>query len=254
MLSLAWLSLSFVVAAVFAAPSTPNKATLARRAATVYTQCTTPNTVALTFDDGPYIYLNDVVDQLDAAGVKGTFFFNGNNWDCIYNSDAMARVKYAYSHGHMISSHTWSHSDLTTLSWDQIHDEMWRVEQAFVRITGAMPAFMRPPYGSYNQLVLDASGIRGQGVVIWDFDSQDSLGASPNTSKGLYNDIANQHPNTILALNHETIETTVHQVLPYAISRLKGAGYRLVTLAECLGLPAYQSVSSPQTPDPSWTC
>lgn len=39
-----------------------------------------------------------------------------------------------------------------------------------MRITGAMPAFMRPPYGSYNQMVLDASGIRGQGVVVWDFE------------------------------------------------------------------------------------
>jgi peptidoglycan/xylan/chitin deacetylase (PgdA/CDA1 family) len=208
----------------------------------------------LTFDDGPYIYLNDVVSQLDAAGVKGTFFFNGNNYDCIYNPDAMARVKLAYSHGHMIGSHTWAHLDLATLSWDRIHDEMWRVEQAVQRITGAYVAFMRPPYGSYNQQVLDASGIRGQGVVIWDFDSQDSVGASPDQSKGYYDNIVNQHPNTILALNHETIETTVHQVLPYAIQRLQAAGYRLVTVAECLGMPAYQSVGNPGTPDGSWTC
>ena len=40
-------------------------------------------------------------------------------------------------------------------------------------------------------------------------------------------------------------------MLPYAISKLQGAGYRLVTIAECLGLPAYQSVGSPQTPDVS---
>jgi len=35
---------------------------------------------------------------------------------------------------------------------------------------GAYVAFMRPPYGSYNQMVLDASGIRGQSVAIWDFE------------------------------------------------------------------------------------
>ena len=85
-----------------------------------------------------------------------------------------------------------------------VHDEMWRVEREFFffgggrgqkpmprillfpqlitvfhpfffteavqRITGAYVAFMRPPYGNYNQMVLDASGIRGQGVVIWDFE------------------------------------------------------------------------------------
>jgi len=82
-------------------------------------------------------------------------------------------------------------------------------------------------YGNYNNLVLDAAGIRGQSVILWDFEwvdyllccsyppivncannlfsSRDSLGASPQTSKNLYNNIANQHPSTILALNHETI-------------------------------------------------
>ena len=44
------------------------------------------------------------------------------------------------------------------------------MEQAVQRITGAYVAFMRPPYGNYNQLVLDASGVRGQGVVIWDLE------------------------------------------------------------------------------------
>jgi len=252
MVLFAFLTLAAVVIGTAAAPL--NNTSLLRRAATVYSSCTVPNTVALTFDDGPYMYLKDVVDQLDSVGAKGTFFFNGNNWDCIYNSAAMDRVKYAYSHGHLIGSHTWAHKDLTTLTWDQIHDEMWRVEQAVQRITGALVAHMRPPYGSYNQMVLDASGIRGQNVIIWDFDSQDSTGASPGQSMALYDNLVNQHPNNILTLNHETIETTVHQVLPHAISVLRRAGYRLVTLAECLGLPAYQSVGAPGTPDGSWTC
>lgn len=70
------------------------------------------------------------------------------NWidDCIYSADAINRIKYAHSKGHQIGSHTWSHYDLSTLTWDQsmfgqiyksipflivlflVHDEMWRVE------------------------------------------------------------------------------------------------------------------------------
>ena len=42
-----------------------------------------------------------------------------------------------------------------------------------------------------------------------------------------------------------------HQVLPYAIQKLQAAGYQLVTLAECLEMPAYQSVVAPGTPDVS---
>ncbi|KAF8150188.1 carbohydrate esterase family 4 protein [Crassisporium funariophilum] len=225
-----------------------------RQEARVVTSCTQPNTVALTFDDGPWVYLYDVSKALVAANATGTFFFNGNNYACIYDADSAKRVLYAYQKGHQIASHTWSHSDLTTLTWDQIHDEMWRVEQALTRIAGVVPAFMRPPYGNYNDLVRQASYIRGQVIATWDFDSEDSLGASVATSEALYDQVIAQHPSTILALNHEVYETTAHQVLPYAISRLQAAGYRLVSLAECTGLPAYQSVGSPGVRDSNWHC
>ncbi|CCO29968.1 carbohydrate esterase family 4 protein [Rhizoctonia solani AG-1 IB] len=73
-------------------------------------------------------------------------------------------------------------------------------------------------------------------------------------SKQLYDQTISQRPSTILALNHETYERTAHEVIPYAIQKLQAAGYKLVTLAECLGQQPYQSVGSPQTPDASWTC
>ncbi|KAF8898258.1 hypothetical protein CPB84DRAFT_1780736 [Gymnopilus junonius] len=197
----------------------------------------------------------DVVKALDAAGAKGTFFVN----ECIYNTDEMNRLKYVHDHGHMLGSHTWAHKDLTTLTWDQIHDEMWRVELALSRIVGVYPAFMRPPYGNYNDLVLQASAIRGQSVATWDFDSQDSLGASVQTSENLYTSTIARHPQNLLALNHETIEFYIYwprsqitnPMLPFAIQKLQAAGYRLVTLADCVGLPAYQSTSAPGTPDVS---
>lgn len=42
--------------------------------ARVYTTCSTPYTVALTFDDGPYNYLYNISDQLTNNGAKGSFF------------------------------------------------------------------------------------------------------------------------------------------------------------------------------------
>ncbi|TFK36747.1 carbohydrate esterase family 4 protein [Crucibulum laeve] len=227
-----------------AVPTVEKRQSLAR----VVTSCTTPNTAALTFDDGPWVYLYDVSKALKAAGAVGTFFFNA----CIYDADEQKRVKYAYSMGHQIGSHTWSHLDLTTLTWDQIHDEMWRVEQALQRIIGVTPAFMRPPYGNYNDLVRQASFIRNQTLAIWDFDSGDSVGATVAESEGLYDQLVAEHPSTVLALNHETYG--IHQVLPYAIQKLQGAGYRLVTLAECVGLAPYHSIGTPGTPDSTWHC
>ncbi|KAG8776277.1 Carbohydrate esterase 4 protein [Ceratobasidium sp. 428] len=86
-----------------------------RAAAKVYSKCTKPKTVALTFDDGPWYYIYDISKALVAAGAKGTFFFNGDNYGCIYDPDNIKRVQYAHSKGHQIASHTWGHKDLTTV-------------------------------------------------------------------------------------------------------------------------------------------
>ncbi|KJA19853.1 carbohydrate esterase family 4 protein [Hypholoma sublateritium FD-334 SS-4] len=245
-------ALAAAVCSVSAA-SVEKRQSLAR----VVTSCVKANTAALTFDDGPWVYLVDSYDvskALVAANATGTFFFNGNNYECIYDADSVKRVQYAYSKGHQIGSHTWAHLDLTALTWDQIHDEMWRVEQALTKIIGVVPAFMRPPYGNYNDLVRQASFIRGQVLAIWDFDSEDSDGATPAQSESFYDQLVARRPSNVIALNHETEETTVHQVLPYAIKKLQAAGYKLVSLAECTGLPAYQSVTTPGVRDSTWTC
>jgi len=220
--------------------------------AQVITSCTKPNMAALTFDDGPYSYIFNISQQLIAAGAKGTFFWNGNNYRCIYTDESVKRVKYIYDKGHQVASHTWAHKNLTTLTFDQIHDEMWRVEQALQRLVGVTPAFMRPPYGSYNDLVREVAEQRGQKVVIWDFDSGDSTGSTAAQSNAAYDALAERHPSNVLALNHEVYEQTVHVVLPHAIKTLQDAGYKLVTVAECLGEKPYQSITAPV--NGSWTC
>ncbi|KAF7771713.1 CAZyme family CE4 [Agaricus bisporus var. burnettii] len=239
--------LATLAASVFAAPHK-------RQLAQVITTCTEPNTVALTFDDGPYYYIYDISRALVAANATGTFFFNGNNYGCIYNADNAKRIKYAHDHGHQVASHTWGHKDLATLTWDEIHDEMWRVEEALLKITGAYPAFTRPPFGSYNDLVRQAAAVRGQALANWDFETGDAVGVTVPEQYAKIDELIARHPNTILSLQHETIASTMTEVLPYFLQQLQGAGYRLVSVAECTGLPAYQYVTEPQQADETWHC
>ncbi|KDQ17143.1 carbohydrate esterase family 4 protein [Botryobasidium botryosum FD-172 SS1] len=225
--------------------------------ANVYTSCTVPNTAALTFDDGPYIWHKNVVDTLDAAGVKGTFFMNGNNWDCIYDEDGVDRVQYSYSRGHQIGSHTWGHDHLATLTADQLEQQFSLSDTAFQKILGVVPTFMRPPYGEYNDLVLETASNHNQQVIIWDLDSGDSDGDSVEQSEQIYTNAIDNNPSNILTLNHETYQTTVEDILPFAIQALQDAGYNLVTVAECLGYTTddmYQQVTEPSQRDDSWTC
>lgn len=41
--------------------------------------CVEPGVIALTFDDGPYIYTSQVLDVLEQYNVTATFFISGNN-------------------------------------------------------------------------------------------------------------------------------------------------------------------------------
>jgi len=68
--------------------------------------CTQPNTIALTFDDGPYIYTDTVLDKLKAAGQRATFFLNGNNPSFGYIYNFNSTVARYMAEGHQVASHT----------------------------------------------------------------------------------------------------------------------------------------------------
>lgn len=103
--SLALISLVPTLAA--AAPSADPADLRARvpNPGVVITQCASPGMIALAYDDGPYQYTSALVDLLDAANAKATFFFTGTLYGCIYNQ--ASAVQKAYNSGHQIASHTW---------------------------------------------------------------------------------------------------------------------------------------------------
>jgi peptidoglycan/xylan/chitin deacetylase (PgdA/CDA1 family) len=70
----------------------------------IITSCTVPGNVALTFDDGPYIYTEHVLDLLKAGGHHATFFINGNNYASVY--DYASTLQRMIVEGHQIGSHT----------------------------------------------------------------------------------------------------------------------------------------------------
>ncbi|KAH8823255.1 carbohydrate esterase family 4 protein [Flagelloscypha sp. PMI_526] len=220
--------------------------------ARVIEHCTHDKTVALTFDDGPYIYQNDIMDLADRYDAKVTFFVNGDNYGCIY--DYAHSLQEAHRKGHQIGSHTWAHKDLSSLSYHEVNEQMMMLEDALQKIVGVQPAFMRPPYGSFNENVLKVSQDRGQSVVIWDFDSGDSVGQSAFQSKSDYNKCATSNPKNVLALNHETYEPTAHEVIPQAMANFQQKGYKMVTVAQCLGEEPYQWIQPPTPRDDSWHC
>ncbi len=76
-------------------------------------KCVVPNTVALTFDDGPREDFENILNILKRNKVEATFFVLGR---LLQNNVWLAQR--AAREGHNIASHSYSHPDLTGLSSD----------------------------------------------------------------------------------------------------------------------------------------
>ncbi|CAG8540055.1 1507_t:CDS:2 [Ambispora gerdemannii] len=217
--------------------------------------CTVTNTFAITFDDGPAGYTNQLLDELDEKGVKATFFVNGNNFGCIYNyADVLKR---AYDAGHQIASHTWSHARMPALSREEIVYQITKLEVALRKIIGVVPRYFRLPYGDGvdSDLIMSILQEYGYIVIGWEIDTRDTAGASVDTSKQEYQN-NNNPPNPHIAIQHDPVETTVKGLVPWALDYVISNGYKVVPVGTCLGDESgwYKESGSPSAQDSTWSC
>lgn len=208
----------------------------------------------MTFDDGPYIYEKRIVDELDNAGMKGTFFVNGNNYRCIYDKGAVSALRYTYEHGHQICSHTWDHPNLESLSNSQIDEQVQLVEDALYKILGVVPACIRAPYGSITDAQVKYLNDRWGLVVIgWNVDTNDANGYGTDYGLNTYRSL--KAPKHAIVLNHETVPGTSQTVIPQAVKIVKQNGYSgSQTVANTLSFNPYKVVGKYSQRDSSWTC
>jgi peptidoglycan-N-acetylglucosamine deacetylase len=99
--------------------------------------------VALTFDDGPSVWTDPIVDQLERHGGHGTFFVIG---DAIDGDEQLATLQRLVDGEHEVGNHTWSHPDLRTLADDDIRDEMLRTGARIEEVLGVKPGYWRAPF------------------------------------------------------------------------------------------------------------
>ena len=118
---------------------------------------------ALTFDDGPDPDGTPLVlDALDAAGVKATFFVVGEQ---LMRHWAIARE--ARARGHELALHGAAHPRHAELSPAAARDEVARGIGAFEAATGERPKLFRPPYGRFSEHSHEACLKLGLEPVYW---------------------------------------------------------------------------------------
>lgn len=172
--------------------------------------------VALSFDDGPSRYTEQLVDILVKEGVAANFLFIGQNV-----SRYPGAVRYADQHGMPVGNHSWDHSDLTANSAEENRVNLARANRSLEQlITGPVTIF-RPPYGAVNQQLAEEAGRQHLKVLLWNRDPEDWKADSPEKIVEYFHDT---DPSGGIYLLHEKSITV--QVLPEIIAYLKEKGLK----------------------------
>lgn len=228
--------------------------------------CTTPGTVAITFDDGPQKnYTSHILDVLKSYNAKATFFITGNNINkgqIDITQEFVDVLKRMDSEGHQMASHTWTHLDLSAISTQDRHNQMIKNEMALRNIVGKIPTYMRPPYSSCTAEsgCEDDLAALGYHITYFDLDTDDYEHDDPTLiqySKNVFLGNVSSGPaasNSWLEIGHDIHEQTAWNLTEYMLSTLTQLGYTPVTVGDCLGDPAanwYRDANGTNTPTPS---
>lgn len=181
-------------------------------------------TIALTFDDGPHpTNTMRLLDILDEYGAKATFFILGEN--ASRYPEVVAEIA---ARGHEIAAHSYSHPDLTTLSYEGVVDELSRTNAAITDACGVWPVCVRPPYGATNDTVSAAIADSGHVEVHWSMDTADWQSRDPVAILGMVQEYAEDGD---IVLMHDIHESTIDSI-PSVIEYLRSQGFAFKTVSE----------------------
>ncbi|MBQ8012412.1 MAG: polysaccharide deacetylase family protein [Oscillospiraceae bacterium] len=180
--------------------------------------------IALTFDDGPNTTTtNEILDLLEEYNAVASFFLIGDN----INAESAVTVKRAYDMGCEINNHSKTHSNMPSMTAEEMQAEIAYVDDYVYEITGEYTKFFRPPFIDTNQNmfeVIDQPFIGGFGC----YDYMENV-----TAEDRANAVLDAAKDGLIVLLHDAAgnDQTV-EALKTIIPELIADGYEFVTLTE----------------------
>jgi len=105
---------------------------------------------------------------LAEKGVKATFFVTGD-----WVKKFPEAIKKIADTGHDLGNHGDNHKHMSQLSADENRQEIMGAHEKVKELTGIDMVLFRPPYGDYNNTVLEAATSCNYYSIQWDVDSGD---------------------------------------------------------------------------------
>lgn len=173
--------------------------------------------VALTYDDGPYSPVTNVIlDVMEQYNSRCTFFCVANRIPSYSSS-----VKRASEMGCEIASHTYEHKYFDTLTEKEIQFQVSKASEVIQQYSGNEVTLLRPPGGKSKDTIPYPE-------IMWSVDTKDW--ANRNRDQTLANAKAGIFDGSIVLMHdlYPTSAEATKELVPWLIER----GYQIVTVDE----------------------
>ena len=165
--------------------------------------------------------------------VKATFFLCGY-WVEKYPEE----VKKIAEAGHDLGNHSATHPHMSQLTAEQIIEELKKCHQNVKELTGIEMDLFRPPFGEYDNEVIETATLNGYHTIQWDIDSLDW---KEQGIEAEINQVLNHKHlgNGSIILFHNDAKYTP-QALDTILKGLKDKGYEIVPVSELIHRGKYE--------------
>lgn len=198
----------------------------------IYAVDTTEKKVAISFDaTWGSTRTPKILQILDEHGIKTTFFLT-NIWMNQY-PDLAREIK---AKGHEIGLHSANHPNLTELPEHKIKEELQENSNLVHELTGFKAVLFRPPFGAYNNLVINTAKQLDLMPIQWSVDSLDWKNLSADA---IFQRVTTKiHPGAIVLFHNDGTHTA--EALVRILVYLKTEGYVIVPISELLYQEKYE--------------
>ncbi|MBR2442300.1 MAG: polysaccharide deacetylase family protein [Clostridia bacterium] len=196
------------------------------RSLPIYSVDRTDKKIAISFDCAWGVDFTDKLLEVMRKNDVRCTFFAVQFWVEKYPEYAEKIV----NAGHELGTHSRSHSYMSKQSEAEIRDELTTSSQAIERLTGQKVTLFRPPYGDYNNLLIDTCNTMGIYPIQWDVDSLDwkNLSATEIAMRV----INGTKDGSIILCHNNALHTA--EALPLIFSTLKNRGFEFVPIGELI--------------------
>lgn len=168
-----------------------------------------------------------ILETLNKYNVKATFFMVGD-WIRKYPE----LVKKISVEGHDIGNHSNKHPHVNAMNKEAIIEDIKLAHKEIEEVTGQKCYLYRPPYGEYNNTVLEAAEACGYLTIQWDVDSIDWKGYEADKIVDKVLKHKNLREGSIILLHNGAKHTA--EALPIIIQGLIDKGYQIVPISELI--------------------